>query len=192
MVLSMRNKKFLALMASAVLAISACGGGGSDGPAPAPTIEETASEPEPTEEPEPEAETATVQQWASKIAEVEGGVRESVQDWEEEDCLPVDLASGNWFCGMNMRGMSTNAQIVVLTIQGGTKEGVPAYIGEPPAEIATLVTETLDAAIDAEDATAAAIESCDASADDCHVKAVNAVIAMGQLERKLDAWKPYL
>ena len=85
--------------------------------------------------------------------------------------------------------MQLNASTVALSVEGGTMEGVPAYIGTPPAEIAGLVDETLAAAQAASESGQVAVDACDLG--ECVSEAFDALMDYEDILAKIDAWSPY-
>ena len=173
----------------AVLAASGCSAGGaSSDSAPPPEARETASD-APSATPTTEAPpAATVAQWASRIAEVQGDARAAHADWEAAQCLPTDVHLDP-VCQAHLLIMQLNASTVALSVEGGTMEGVPAYIGTPPAEIAGLVDETLAAAQAASESGQVAVDACHAG--ECTSEAFEALMDYEDLVAKIDAWSPY-
>jgi hypothetical protein len=55
-------------------------------------------------------------------------------------------------CGIYAMTVDLNAQALVATLRASMKPDAPGYIGAPPAEIAKLVDDTLEAAQDLDDA----------------------------------------
>lgn len=92
-------------------------------------------------------------------------------------------------CKTYLLTMGYTAQTVGLVISGGLKEGVPAYIGAPPAEIAGLVDETRQAAEDAGALADTAREAC--PGDDCVGAAFQFERAWGDLVTAFNKWEPY-
>ena len=95
-------------------------------------------------------------------------------------------------CTVMVMTMGSYAEVIKLGIEGGLMEDVPATIGEPPAEITTLVQETLSAAEEASVLQKTAYDECSEATDDCHSAGAAGWLAMDSLIRKLNAWKPYM
>lgn len=182
-------------LACTVLLLAGCGSSADD-PADAPVAEVThRSEPEPTTAPElaptPTADTseATVQQWASRVAEGAGGVRESYTEWETTNgCLPGDE---DFICTANMLTMSYSASTLATLLEAGTNVGAPGYIGDPPAEVANLVEETKAAATQASETAKTAWDACMNGTDECMGTSMAMSVSYGLLMNQLNAWQPY-
>lgn len=144
---------------------------------------------------QPVAETeesgATVEQFASLISEERRSVDEWIEDWHDNTCSTLSVADGDPLCETSLISGSLIADTAKITMEGATKEGVPAYIGQPPEEITSIWQETFDAATTASEAGEAIPEDC-SSADDCVGKVMDFTMAMDDLQGKYDAWAPYL
>jgi len=141
----------------------------------------------PTAEPStPDTAQATVAQWASRVAESRAGIRDAHASWEENQCLPTNVTP---ICSAYLLTMSMSAEVLALGIEGGTKEGAPGFLGDPPDEIASLVARTHEDARAAADSAGAATDVCQAG--ECTGEAYAAVADYGSLVATLDAWSPY-
>lgn len=190
----------MTMLATTALLLTAACGDSTDASAPATTeaTQEASAEPEPTSEAttaaEPAAEEtedagATVQQWASLVAEGASSVRDAHATWEDENgCLPGDE---DFVCTTGMLTMSLTASTLATLLEAGTNVGAPGYIGDPPAEVAGLVEDTRTAATQAADAADAAADACMDGSEECLSLGMVMSIEYGRLLQQLDAWGPY-
>lgn len=176
--------KKLALVAAALgLAVAGCSASANDGPSAQP---ETASaSPAVEESPEPEPERATTEQWASKVARAQTGFVDAMDSWEEGDCLPSDEEA---VCSIMLSTIGISALTLSIEIESGTNDGAEGFIGDPPAEIASLVSETYDLAIETNES----VEDANACDSDCMAENVEAITAARQLVSVLNGWSPYM
>ncbi len=157
-----------------VLLLSACGGSGTT----------TADTPEATSSPTPTKQTATIEQYASIIAENRRDVDETMMQLEE---CSIDAIST---CGFVALSASTRAEIVALQLNGASDPKSLKYVGDPPAEVAPLVDDTVSAA---ENVTRAfeTYEVCGAPAE-CPTELFKVAMEFESLQESMDAWGPYL
>lgn len=168
----------LTLAALALAAVAACGG---DQP----------SSPETTASPTPTAATATVSQYASLIAPYERDWREQIAT-VEDDCRRIDTLLA---CSLGYMTLGTLAETVHLVLSGAVDNpDSPNYLGEPPAEIARLIGQTLEAAESVPGAVEAWQDSdcVDPLADECLGESLALRRAFGDLTAAYDSWRPYL
>lgn len=168
--------------AVALVTLAACGNDDEPTvtPSPAPTPTDPTLTPTPAE-----PETATVAQYASLIAEHEGGWRESVATIEDTctdpDAIPI--------CAATYLTASFQAETLALDLSGAGDE-----IGEPPTEIADLLADTGAAASAYADAYEAwSATGCEDPLDlECGVsESFEMGMALDELTEKFDAWEPY-
>jgi hypothetical protein len=93
----------------------------------------------PTPSPSPTASTATITQYASKL---NGPLKDFRGTWQkyEDACIlgdPTAIA-----CVLYVQTINLEMKTIQSVIEGATTKGVPAFIGNPPAEINALVVET--------------------------------------------------
>lgn len=191
------KKKAITLIAGLVL-VAGCGTGNTGQAEPEPVsteteiepVEATATDAEPVEEPEPAVTGATVEQWASLVAEGANKVRAPYESWNDtdNDCLPGDT---DITCMMIMLTMQYSADAFALSLEAGAKPDAPGFIGTPPVEIHSLVADTHEAAVLATTTAEAAHDSCSEQGEDCLGLAFEADYSYGKLVDKLDAWQPY-
>lgn len=172
--------------------VAACGSDGTTGADASSTAEEESVVADPTTEAEEVStpEGATVQQWASIIAEQQLSFDETWENFDEKDC-GVMLMGPDVNCEAIGLTLYYNAQTISTVIEGARKPSAPAFIGDPPAEIADLVDETQDAA----DAAVAAWETRDEADCDgggCVSQAFEFDSALDDIRAQLAAWGPYL
>lgn len=133
------------------------------------------------------ASQATPKQWASVIAGLQRSVDEQVETLESSRCSPVDL---DVLCGIETLTSSLVAQTVQVTLDGAVNQGGPRFIGEPPAEVAHLVSDVRGAV----DRFVAAAEdrqrqSCDEHPSSCPAIWLQVTVAMSSLQSVIDAWR---
>lgn len=148
-----------------------------------------------TEPPAVESETAAAgvssEQFASIIAESRRPVDEWLENWQNGGCSAVAVEQGDPLCSSYLVSGKLTAETAKLKMEGATKPGVPAYIGEPPSDVAIVWGSTEDVAAAAADAGAALPEDCSADAE-CVNKVFVFVSAMRDLQSKYDAWEPFM
>lgn len=130
---------------------------------------------------------ASVEQWASLVAEAKGGVVNAYEDWKDTDCLPGDTEVT---CTINLSILSTTAHIFALQIDGGLKPEAEGYIGDPPADIAALVDQSREAAMGAKEALEIAHDAC-FDDENCLREGMTGIRSYEKLLAKIDAWSPY-
>lgn len=167
----------------AVIGLAGCS---STAEAPVPEVTETTVAPtvEPTPEPEP---AATLEQWASLIAGAKGAVVDAQESWEDNDCLPGDPEP---YCWASHSIMGMTAETFGITIDIGTNPDADGYIGDPPPEIANLVTATRDAALTTQEDHDIARQTCP-DGNTCMRDASEAMRSYKSLLAQIDAWGPY-
>ena len=131
----------------------------------------------PTPSPSPTASTATIKQYASKL---NGPLKDFRDTWQkyENGCVLVDpppLA-----CTIYVQTISIEMKTIQSVIHGATTPNVPAFIGNPPAEINALVVDTDTVASNLEGETAG-----DKPVDGWQQDA-------NHLDSIVDQWGPYL
>lgn len=129
----------------------------------------------------PSRPTASVQQYASAVSPPIKSLRDTYQQYQANACAVRSADSGGLACSLAPLTFSEESQTLALTLRGSAKPGVPAYIGDPPAEIAKLV----------EDTTAAAEVVTDASSAQ-PVDQGTLFAALSNLMSTLDRWDPYM
>jgi hypothetical protein len=127
------------------------------------------------------AQTATVRQYASAVSPPIKSLSETYQKYKDNPCALRTDNTGDLVCGLSALTFNAEAQTLSLTLTGATKRGVPAYIGEPPAEIRALVTNTIIAAQDLVTATAPG-----------QTDSATMFSSLTELMAILDRWDPYL
>jgi uncharacterized membrane protein len=130
--------------------------------------------------PSPTGKVATIGQYAGIVNKSIVDIRES-WSYYERICLEVEPRSVA--CSLRLLSFDPEAQILILSLTGAAKPGVPAYIGAPPAEIERLVADTLAAA----QGVLNALPEDKAHGDDLPV-----FFAMSRLLDAFDRWQPYL
>jgi hypothetical protein len=129
----------------------------------------------------PTGKTATIGQYAGLV---NGSISDMRDSWRDYDgrCMLVDPKSG--FCALTALTIETEAYTLTLKLSGAAKQGVPAYIGAPPAEVERLVADTLTAAQRVRDVLH--------DEDPKTVDDVGLLHAMGALLEMFNRWQPYL
>ena len=174
-------KTFLVTLAAAALIVTGCA-------APSESSEDDA---------QPVAETETpgagAEEFASLIAETRRDVDEWLDTWDENGCSSLGVSTGTdiMACEMSLISGGLIADTAEIRMEGATKEGVPAYIGQPPENISIIWDSTKAAAAAASDAGEEIPDDCAAS-DECAGAVMNFLMAMDDLQGKYDAWEPYM
>lgn len=178
-------------------ALAACG---SDGSADASTESPSASDStsaESLEEPSEETveQTATVNQYASIIAK-NGDLAKQIEAMDDCDWLgrgSLDYDPQSIVCTVGVLTMSYQSMTLSLSLTSAQDSTAPAFIGAPPAEIETLVADTVTAADAlAEVATATNDAKCEyKGTGKCSRLRADTWSAMSDLERELAGWRPY-
>ena len=151
------------------------------------TVAETQNESEPSiTPPEPEVETATVEQYASVIAEERSGL--------EEYIIYVDECSvGGWdddSLQCPFTPLTLSAKASTLSIRFSEEANEDIRLAPPPAEIADLVERTRETALDVEVAADTVNECTDYIG--CEAEWFQLQMAASDLQGILDAWEPYI
>lgn len=136
------------------------------------------------------APQATVEDFARVIAEREGEWDERVADLDSLCLDPQQVA----LCHMTYFTLSMQAETIGLALSTVHKPTAPGYVGEAPAEIEDLLSETESAASAAADASNALVEDSgcdDPFADTCIEQKFAADSAIEDLSSKIDAWALY-
>jgi ABC-type phosphate transport system substrate-binding protein len=138
------------------------------------------------------ADTATVEQWASLVAPFAREWNDQVEQ-TEDDCLdPLTLFA----CTAGYYILGANAARYVIILEGAQDiPDVDHYLGEPPAEIADLIDDTVETAEAVDPAVTTWQETgCDdpLSLDCGVVESLTMDMAVGDLTEAFDAWAPYL
>ena len=141
---------------------------------------------------------ATVGQYASIVAKNQVGLAKSLTDllntrhctWNRPG--GVDVRPGYVTCAIGVLGLGFQADTLKISLQGAEKPGVPAYVGQPPLEIAPLVDDTITAASQLSKATQAASDCTSKASPGCDSKLFDLYDAMTGMSSQLGAWAPYL
>lgn len=176
--------RMLVALSVSVLLLAGCGGS-SDGD----KADDTATTSE------PKVQTATTAQYASIIAE-NSDISDQLEKMGSCDWLGSGKLDqpGLIVCMAGVLTLSYQATTLHTSLESAGQEGVPAFIGAPPKEIAPLVTDTVTSA-KALQASAEAVNDggCeDTGAGDCQSLRITMTQDMSDLERQLRAWGPYL
>lgn len=124
---------------------------------------------------------ATVQQYASAASPPIKALRETYGQYKDNACALKTDNTGDLVCGLSALTFNAEAQTLSLTLTAAEKPGIPAYIGDPPTEIRTLVADTVLAAQDLVDATAPG-----------QTDSATLFTSLTRLMSTLDRWDPYL
>lgn len=172
-------------LAIALVAAGCSAGGGQPDDAGSSGLQSSSEAPE---SPSPSPEGASIEQWASVVAEQKDSYEDTQQSWDDLTCSSLAASNGAVDCQAYMYTMGLVAETAAISIGGTVNPDTPKYLGEPPAEIVTLVDETIAAAQHAADVSVGP-ECFD---DDCIGESVDAERAWNQLGDKYAAWDPYL
>lgn len=179
-----------------IVVLSGCASGtpgiGASPRVPASVSSSTASGSSTSADSEPAATTA---QYASLVAKQRATLDKHLEEMLGADC---DWSSpgqvdrpGLVVCTMGTLGMEWGAETLNLVLEGAQKPGVPAYVGAPPAEIQTLVTDTVTASTTLVKAAKAADDCVTTDGPDCMSKLLAFSFAMTGMQGQLAAWDPY-
>lgn len=136
-----------------------------------------------------EAPTATIEQFGAIIAEHRGDWSKQV-DKTKANCLdPATVAA----CGLGYMTLGMKADTIHIILTGAHEVGNPTYIGEPPAEIESLLADTEIAASEVNPAVeafqqAGCVDPMDSA---CLTEYIAMDSAVDELSGKLDAWAAY-
>jgi hypothetical protein len=176
-------------------ALAGCGGE-KQAAAVAVKSQAATATPTPSDTTTTETGEATVAQYASLLARQKASMGKSLDEMLGDHCdwgTPgsVDTRPGYMTCGIGVLSINLQAQTLHAVLDGSAKPGVPAYIGAPPAEIKSLVDETMTAA-DTLAATSDKATKC--TSDDaagCTATLFDFERAMDDLQTEFAAWSPY-
>lgn len=172
-----------------IAGLAGCSGGAQSGEsgatagANAEPSETTAPE---TSTPAPEATTTTAQ-WASQIAPLKAKFEETEKDWEDSGCS-VTAANDDVLCQAKLTIMSMDAQTIQISTESLTMPQATSYLGDPPSEIESLYTKTLEAA----NMAVADGKAVSCPGDDCVTTAFTFERSWDALGDALTMWEPYL
>jgi hypothetical protein len=177
-----------------LLLASGCAGGSEIGAVAGeqPSRSTAAETPSPSEDVVP---AATVAQYASIVAK-NSDISELLDRLEGCDWIgdgPLDQP-GSIVCMAGIPTLEYSSSTLAVSLESAGKDGVPAYIGAPPAEIESLVTETIAVAQEVSKvARKAGNADCSESPRGrCFNLRIDVWKGLGELDRQLDAWGPYL
>ncbi|MEP7762755.1 hypothetical protein [Sanguibacter sp. 25GB23B1] len=127
-------------------------------------------------------------EWVMLVSRTTSGVERAFLSWEDWACEPASVETT---CAMVLDSMGFSADALAASIHDGRTLGTNGYVGEPPAELAELVTQTETAATTLSEAATTAGSTCAAAAATCTSDAVAAVAAYDDLTAQLADWAPY-
>ncbi len=188
------------------MALTACSGGSADtadpktpatssvssaSTTPSPAAQSTTTSATPAT-PTTSATSATNQQYASIVAEEELGIDKILRDvLDTRHCDwtgfgPLDVRPGYLTCGIQIFTLGLKAQTLAINLESAQRR-----IGPPPAEIASLVKDTIGVALDVKKAAQKADPCSLEQGPGCGEKLRNYYTAMTSLRDQLAAWGPY-
>jgi hypothetical protein len=180
-----------------VLALAGCAGTNGTAAETVTTSASSATTPSPTNTTK---SGATVAQYSSIVAKQKASIGKTLDMMLSDTCdwtTPgsVDTVSGSSACGLSVLTVNFEAQTLQLVFVGAQKPGAPAYIGAPPDEIKSLVSDT-KAAADTLASTSDKANPCTAPAvspdSAACVKALfDFYRAMTDMKAQFAAWGPY-
>lgn len=173
----------LLLVISGVALVAGCAGATEDNEA---TDAPPKSQEDSSESPNSTRHDATTEQWASLVARKETAIRESHNVWENSECRHYAVTDE---CKRQMDDIGNAATGLVTVITNGKDVEHDDYIGDPPAEIADLLDDTLLAAEASANSTTTLIEDWDSESGQAGRVDTHAIY--GLLIENLDGWKPY-
>jgi hypothetical protein len=174
-----------------VLALTGCGGRDSSNEGAAVPSNETPA----TSSPSPSESTATQEQYASLIARRSNIVHDLEEmshcNWSGSGSLGTN---GDLTCPLGVLSLQYEAMTVRLDLLNAQGQGLPKFdIGPPPAELQSLVDETVQSAQTLAKALKAVTPACaQTAAGLCGSKRVDASFAIDDMQHTLAAWGPYL
>ncbi|WP_182491616.1 hypothetical protein [Microcella alkalica] len=135
---------------------------------------------------------ASVERWASLVAERKADLDDWYQGWDEATCS--GLASAAVDCNLMLSSASFIAQTNDIVVAGASFEEGNTYLGAVPDEIADLYSDTIALTGAAVEAGAAWTDAGCGIGDegDCIGLAVEFERAMDAVKSKFEAWSPYL
>jgi hypothetical protein len=167
-------------------------------PSPAATTTSPpAQTPTPTASASSTRTTATVAQYASLVAKNKADYVKQIDTLlDSKRCAltspgHVDV-SGSIVCGAGIFIVGMQADTLSLTLNGAMDPTKPkVFIGEPPAEIKPLITETTSASDKVKTASQASSDCATADGDGCTKKLFDLYLALTGMRSQFEAWKPY-
>lgn len=165
----------------AILALAACG---SQTPVASTATESAEARPATA------TATASVADYMAATMSARNGVDKWLSDWNENTCSSLSLE--HMPCYLIMMRAGSIAGIVESTISGIQKEGVPAYVGAPPAELASSALPKTIAAADKAVSVTDEWATADCPDDyECVNVTLRTEMAMEQMLDSIDAWELY-
>lgn len=142
-------------------------------------------------------QTASVQQYASLVAQQKPDLLDYIDqltggdcDWTSPGSVSVDPSSVT--CWVVPLTVSYSASTLSLKLKGAQKPGVPAYIGAVPDELKGIVEDTIAAADKLDPDKATAVQNCVKTAGpDCTTTLFDFQYNLRELKSQLAAWSPY-
>ncbi len=133
--------------------------------------------------------TATVAQYASIVSRQKAAIGTLPHELQQECNLsgsgPVTL-----ICQTKILTLHYSAETLSMALDGARKEGVPAYIGAPPAEIRNLVQETIGTASEV-GREAREAHQCVTTGGTCGTAMLLFRTDLPDLDQQFAAWRPY-
>lgn len=138
--------------------LAGCTGTAEPGPTvtvtePGPTVTVTA---EPEDSSDGSSDTEALQLWEITAAETAGFLAETGESWG--DCLPLEVAAGDAYCGASLIAVRYTAETAVIVWQGASKKDSPKFIEATPSTVSAYVEEG-DSLIEKVSEKAAVLES---------------------------------
>ena len=168
-------RRILAISASAVAltALVACGGAKTSS-----TQETVVTSVSPS--PTLNTNVGSVADYKSVAQPFVADIEEKIESLNEYNCFNLPSASEATFCGAYGTSTGYVARTIELSLQGAMKPSAPAYIGDLPPELETVMNKTLESAKNAAEAAESYSDSDCPDGEGC--------LALGmELERELDA-----
>lgn len=118
-------------------------------------------------------------------------IEESIEKFDEYHCFNFPDAFEENLCNATIVSAGMRAKTVSIALRGAMKPGVPAYIGDLPAELQNVMDKTLDAA---DEASSVAEEWSDEecpSGSTCRALNIKTPNAFDGLHDELVTWSNY-
>ncbi|MGP9781084.1 hypothetical protein CQ010_04025 [Arthrobacter sp. MYb211] len=118
-------------------------------------------------------------------------IEETLDAFDEYHCFNLPDPHEETLCMATIFSAGMKAKTVTASLEGAKKPGVPAYIGDLPDELDTVMSKTLDASEEAEIAADSWDEANCPGATECHKIGLDISMAFDDLHDRLVSWGNY-